>query len=89
VTHNNNGGVVAAGRVRTGSRHGRCSLGRAIGNDVVLVDVISAPSTIHIQGEQEFWLIISSSRNSTYLNGGRLASPPASRMATSQIGPSL
>jgi adenylate cyclase len=56
---------------------GNCSLGRVIGNDVVLVDdrVSRRHATIHAQGEMEFWLIDLGSRNGTYLNGRRISQP--------------
>jgi adenylate cyclase len=56
---------------------GNCSLGRVIGNDVILVDdrVSRRHATIHAQGEFEFWLIDLGSRNGTYLNGRRISQP--------------
>ncbi len=56
---------------------GNCSLGRVIGNDIVLVDdrVSRRHATIHAQGELEFWLIDLGSRNGTYLNGRRISQP--------------
>jgi adenylate cyclase len=56
---------------------GNCSLGRAIGNDVILVDdrVSRRHATIHAQGDNEFWLVDLGSRNGTYLNGRRVSQP--------------
>ncbi|MGE3310088.1 MAG: FHA domain-containing protein [Limisphaerales bacterium] len=56
---------------------GNCALGRAIGNDVVLVDdrVSRRHATIHTQGLHEFWLVDLGSRNGTYLNGRRVSQP--------------
>ena len=69
---------------------GNCSLGRAVGNDVVLVDdrVSRRHATIHAQGTNEFWLIDLGSRNGTYLNGRRVSQPTRLRDADRvQIGP--
>jgi len=59
---------------------GNCSLGRAVGNDIVLVDdrVSRRHSTIHAQGERELWIVDLGSRNGTYLNGRRVPAYPAS-----------
>jgi class 3 adenylate cyclase len=69
---------------------GNCSLGRAVGNDVVLVDdrVSRRHATIHAQGEHEFWLVDLGSRNGTYLNGRRVSQPTRLRDRDRiQIGP--
>ena len=69
---------------------GNCSLGRAVGNDVVLVDdrISRRHATIHVQGEQEFWLVDLGSRNGTYLNGRRISQPTRLRdQDRLQIGP--
>lgn len=69
---------------------GNCSLGRAVGNDVVLVDdrVSRRHATIHAQGEQEFWLVDLGSRNGTYLNGRRVSQPtPLHEGDRIQLGP--
>lgn len=69
---------------------GNCSLGRAVGNDVVLVDdrVSRRHATIHSQGEREFWLVDLGSRNGTYLNGRRVSQPTRLRDGDRvQIGP--
>lgn len=69
---------------------GNCSLGRAVGNDVVLVDdrVSRRHATIHSQGEGEFWLVDLGSRNGTYLNGRRVSQPTRLRDGDRvQIGP--
>lgn len=69
---------------------GNCALGRAVGNDVVLVDdrVSRRHATIHTQGEREFWLVDLGSRNGTYLNGRRVSHPTRLRDGDRvQIGP--
>lgn len=69
---------------------GNCALGRAIGNDVVLVDdrVSRRHATIHTQGGHELWLIDLGSRNGTYLNGRRVSQPTRLRDGDQiQIGP--
>lgn len=69
---------------------GNCSLGRAVGNDVVLVDdrVSRRHATIHAQGDNEFWLVDLGSRNGTYLNGRRVSQPTRLRDRDHiQIGP--
>lgn len=69
---------------------GNCSLGRAVGNDVVLVDdrVSRRHATIHVQGEREFWLVDLGSRNGTYLNGRRVSQPTRLRDGDRvQVGP--
>lgn len=71
---------------------GNCSLGRTVGNDVVLVDdrVSRRHATIHAQGDCEFWLVDLGSRNGTYLNGRRVSQPTRLREADHiQIGPFL
>lgn len=71
---------------------GNCSLGRAVGNDVILVDdrVSRRHATIHAQGAREFWLVDLGSRNGTYLNGRRVSQPTRLRDADRiQIGPFL
>lgn len=67
-----------------------CALGRAVANDVVLVDdrVSRRHATIHVQGEREFWLVDLGSRNGTYLNGRRVSQPTRLREGDLvQIGP--
>lgn len=69
---------------------GNCSLGRAVGNDVVLVDdrVSRRHATIHTQGVHELWLIDLGSRNGTYLNDRRVSQPTRLRDGDRiQIGP--
>ncbi|MBL9137440.1 MAG: adenylate/guanylate cyclase domain-containing protein [Verrucomicrobiales bacterium] len=69
---------------------GNCSLGRTVGNDVVLVDdrVSRRHATIHAQGDREFWLVDLGSRNGTYLNGRRVSQPTRLRDTDRvQIGP--
>ena len=69
---------------------GNCSLGRAIGNDIVLVDdrVSRRHATIHAQGEQDFLLVDLGSRNGTYLNGRRVNQPTLLRDGDRvQVGP--
>lgn len=69
---------------------GNCALGRAVGNDVVLVDdrVSRRHATIHAQGGNEFWLVDLGSRNGTYLNGRRVSQPSLLRdRDVIQIGP--
>lgn len=69
---------------------GNCALGRAVGNDVVLVDdrVSRRHATIHAQGDNEFWLVDLGSRNGTYLNGRRVSQPTLLRHGDLiQIGP--
>lgn len=69
---------------------GNCALGRAVGNDVVLVDdrVSRRHATIHTQGSHELWLIDLGSRNGTYLNGRRVSQPTRLRDGDQiQIGP--
>ncbi len=69
---------------------GNCSLGRAVGNDVVLVDdrVSRRHATLHTQGVNELWLIDLGSRNGTYLNDRRVSQPTRVRDGdTIQIGP--
>ncbi len=69
---------------------GNCSLGRATGNDVVLVDdrVSRRHATIHAQGEQEFLLVDLGSRNGTFLNGRRVNQPTRLRDGDQlQVGP--
>jgi adenylate cyclase len=69
---------------------GNCSLGRAIGNDIVLVDdrVSRRHATIHAQGDQEFLLVDLGSRNGTYLNGRRVNQPTHLRDGDHvQVGP--
>jgi adenylate cyclase len=69
---------------------GNCSLGRAVGNDVTLVDdrVSRRHATIHSQGEQEFLLVDLGSRNGTYLNGRRVNQPTRLRDGDHlQVGP--
>lgn len=69
---------------------GNCALGRAVGNDVVLVDdrVSRRHATIHAQGEREFWLVDLGSRNGTYLNSRRVSQPTRLRDGDRvQIGP--
>jgi adenylate cyclase len=69
---------------------GNCSLGRAVGNDVVLVDdrVSRRHATLHTQGAHELWLIDLGSRNGTYLNDRRVSQPTRVRDGdTIQIGP--
>ena len=69
---------------------GNCSFGRAVGNDVVLVDdrVSRRHATIHAQGEQEFLLVDLGSRNGTYLNGRRVNQPTQLRDGDHlQVGP--
>jgi adenylate cyclase len=71
---------------------GNCSLGRTVGNDVVLVDdrVSRRHATIHAQGDREFWLVDLGSRNGTYLNGRRVSQPTRLRDTDRvQIGPFL
>ena len=69
---------------------GNCALGRAVGNDVTLVDdrVSRRHATIHAQGEQEFLLVDLGSRNGTYLNGRRVNQPTRLRDGDHlQVGP--
>ena len=69
---------------------GNCSLGRTVGNDVVLVDdrVSRRHATIHVQGDREFWLVDLGSRNGTYLNGRRVGQPTRLRDGDRiQVGP--
>lgn len=69
---------------------GNCSIGRAVGNDVVLMDdrVSRRHATIHAQGEQEFLLVDLGSRNGTYLNGRRVNQPTPLREGDQlQVGP--
>ena len=69
---------------------GNCSLGRATGNQVVLVDerVSRRHATIHAQEDQEFLLVDLGSRNGTYLNGRRVNLPTRLRDGDKlQIGP--
>ncbi len=69
---------------------GNCSLGRAVSNDVALVDdrVSRRHATIHTQGEREFWLVDLGSRNGTYLNGRRVSQPTRLRDGDRiQLGP--
>jgi adenylate cyclase len=68
---------------------GNCALGRAVGNDLVLVDdrVSRRHATIHAQGD-EFLLVDLGSRNGTYLNGRRVSQPTRLSNGDSvQIGP--
>jgi len=69
---------------------GNCSLGRTVGNDVVLLDdrVSRRHATVHLQGEREFWLVDLGSRNGTYLNSRRVSQPTRLRDGDRvQIGP--
>ena len=69
---------------------GNCSLGRAVSNDVALVDdrVSRRHATIHTQGEREHWLVDLGSRNGTYLNGRRVSQPTRLRDGDRvQLGP--
>ncbi len=71
---------------------GNCALGRAVGNQVVLVDdrVSRRHATIHTQGLHELWLIDLGSRNGTYLNGRRVSQPTRLQDGDRiQIGPFL
>jgi adenylate cyclase len=56
---------------------GNCSLGRAVDNQVALVDdrVSRRHATIHAQGDREFLLVDLGSRNGTFLNGRRVNQP--------------
>lgn len=60
---------------------GSCSIGRAPGNQVVLVDdkVSRKHALIHRQGENEYWLVDLGSSNGSYLDGRRVAQPVALR----------
>jgi len=69
---------------------GNCSLGRAIANDVVLVDdrVSRRHATLHTQGVHELWLIDLGSRNGSYHNDRRVSQPTRLRDGdVIQIGP--
>lgn len=69
---------------------GNCSLGRAVGNGLVLIDdrVSRRHATIHAQDAEEFWLVDLGSRNGTYLNGRRVSQPTRLRGGDRiQIGP--
>ncbi len=69
---------------------GNCALGRAIANDIVLVDdrVSRRHATIHTQGEGEYWLVDLGSRNGTYLNERRVSQPTRLRAGDRiQVGP--
>lgn len=69
---------------------GNCSLGRAVGNGLVLLDdrVSRRHATIHAQDSAEFWLVDLGSRNGTYLNGRRVSQPTRLRNGDRvQIGP--
>ena len=60
---------------------GSCSIGRAPGNQLVLVDdkVSRKHALIHRQGENEYWLVDLGSSNGSYLDGRRVAQPVALR----------
>jgi adenylate cyclase len=69
---------------------GNCALGRAVANDVVLVDdrVSRRHATIHAQGEREFWLVDLGSRNGTFVNSRRVSQPTRLRDGDRiQVGP--
>ncbi|MEZ5851956.1 MAG: adenylate/guanylate cyclase domain-containing protein [Hyphomicrobiaceae bacterium] len=53
---------------------GTCSIGRAVGNDVLIEDgrVSRRHALVHKQDDGEFWLIDLGSGNGTYLNGRRV-----------------
>lgn len=56
---------------------GSCSLGRSSSNQIVLPDdkVSRRHALIHVQEEDEFWLVDLGSRNGTYVNGRRITQP--------------
>lgn len=69
---------------------GNCSFGRAVDNQVVLVDdrVSRRHATIHSQGDQEFLVVDLGSRNGTFLNGRRVNQPTRLQNGDKlQVGP--
>ena len=68
-----------------------CSIGRAPGNQLVLVDEKASRkhALIHKQGENEYWLVDLGSSNGSYLDGRRVMQPMMLRDgATVRIGSS-
>jgi adenylate cyclase len=68
--------LEAATGVRTPIQ-GTCFLGRSNTNHIVLADdrVSRRHAVVHVQGQDEFWLIDLGSSNGTYLNGRRISQP--------------
>ena len=60
---------------------GSCSIGRALGNQLVLADEKASRkhALIHRQGEHEYWLVDLGSSNGSYLDGRRVSQPMALR----------
>lgn len=60
---------------------GSCAIGRSRSNQLVLPDtrVSRRHSLIHLQGEEEYWIVDFGSINGTCLNGKRLTHPAALR----------
>jgi adenylate cyclase len=56
---------------------GTCALGRSPSNQIVLSDdkVSRRHAMIHVQDQDEFWLVDLGSSNGTYVNGGRVTQP--------------